>query len=367
MNQFVWFGKRRVILIGFLLALIASLGLPRAASTSPPPRASINLGVFSNSLPVLVAQEEGFFDAQQLDVTFRRVTSSTQQFRSLRSGEYDIISTAGDNVLNYRLNSSNALGSTFPVQIVAGVQYSGDLTVVGARGVTSLAAFQGTNVAVDSPSSGFAYVLYRILELAGLQKDTDYTVIPCGGGDQRLLALRNGSCVVGGVTYTIDGGAILSGPTLLSAQQEGFPVLQSIQETPGLSPYLGTVIVATEPWLEENEDVAVRFVAALYAAVEWSLDPANRERALEILLQDQPSAGQAGAELQYTTATAPGIGLVRGLDINRDALRTVVELREEFNGFDQPQNVSYLVTPASKLYDESYVRQAERLLRQQAR
>jgi hypothetical protein len=52
-----------------------------------------------------------------------------------------MITTSPDNVLNYRLNAA----------------------LVGQPGMTALTNFRGTAMAVDSLSSGFAYVLYHML------------------------------------------------------------------------------------------------------------------------------------------------------------------------------------------------------------
>lgn len=360
------FGIRLVTLLALVVAVLTPHGLSAAsAGAATPTPATINLGVFATNLPLLAAQQKGFFAAQQLTVNILPVSSSTQQFQYLRDGQYDMVSTAPDNVLNYRLNTSNALGDTFGVQIIGSTQYAGNLSLIGRPGMTSLADFRGKAMAVDSPSSGFAYVLYRMLENAGLVKDMDYTVVPCGGGTQRFNALLTGTCVVNGTTYTIDGGALLNGLQVFNIQQRGYPVLQSIQEAPGLDPYLGGAFAATEPWLADHKDVAVRFLAAVSAATDWALDPANRDEAIALFVQTGVS--QTAAEQQYLLETTPGVGLIPGLIIDRDALRTVIELRTDFDGFDTPQNVSYLTAPASKLYDTSYLKQAEKLLKKQGK
>jgi ABC-type nitrate/sulfonate/bicarbonate transport system substrate-binding protein len=354
----------RIIALVALVVAVQALPTASAAPATPIP-ATLNLGVFATNIPLLAAQQKGFFTAQQLAVNILPVSSSTQQFQYLRDGQYDMVSTSPDNVLNYRLNTSNALKGTFGVQIIGGTQYAGNLSLIGQPGMTSLADFRGKAMAVDSASSGFAYVLYRMLENAGLVKDVDYTVVPCGGGTQRFNALLTGTCVVNGTTYTIDGGALLNGLQVFNIQQRGYPVLQSIQEAAGLDPYLGGVFAATEPWLAAHEDEAVRFLAALAAATDWALDPANRDEAIALLVQS--GASQFAAEQQYLLETTPGVGLIPGLSIDRDALRTVIELRADFNGFDTPQNISYLTAPASGLYDTSYLKQAEKLLKQQGK
>ncbi len=360
---------RRMVAAGALSTVIVTgmgLSTPARASSAPPPTpATITLGVFSNSLQMLAAADKGFFAAQQLTVNVAAVSSSTQQFNSLRIGAYDIVSTSPDNVLNYRLNASNALHQTFPVQLIAGTQYAGNLSLVGQPGMTSLTEFRGTTMAVDSPSSGFAYVLYRMLENVGLVKDVDYTVVPCGGGTQRFNALTTGGCTVGGTYFPITGGALLNGQQVFNIQALGYPVLQSIQQAPGLDPYLGSALAATESWLAGHQDIAVRFLAATQAATDWTLDPRNRDAAIAVLTAAGATA--TAAEQQYTLDTTQGVGLISDLTVDRSALRTVIQLRADFNGFDQPQNVTRLTTPASGLYETSYLKDAQKLLKEQGK
>jgi hypothetical protein len=87
--------------------------------------------------------------------------------------------------------------------------------------------------------------------------------------------------------------------------------------------------------MERNRDVVVRFVRANYAATRWSLDPANREEAVALLMT-QPNTDRSLSEQLYN----------------------VLKLREEFGGFDAPQNLRRLTTPSSGLYDLSYLRAA---------
>ena len=330
---------------------------PGAHEHHRPAPATIRLGTFGQSLQTLVAEQKGFFAEQNLTVSVLSVTSSTQQFQFLRDGQYDMISTSPDNIVNYRLNPNNALGSLIPGKVIAGTNYGSNLSLIGQPGMTSLTDFRGRSMVLDSTVSGFAYVMYKMLKNVGLQKDVDYTVVPCGGGTQRFQAMLNGRCGSNGIAIT--GGALLSGGTEFQIADAGFPTLQRIQDVASLNPYLGGSIAAKEDWLAHNDDIAVRFLVAMIQATEWILDPDNRAEALQIL-QAQPNTSQLAAQRNYEVQVMPGVGLIPEMTIDRQGLRTVLELRAEFGGFEQPQNINRLTTPAGGLYDRSYLREAQR-------
>ncbi len=60
---------------------------------------------FSHLVSFIEAQQQGFFAKKGLTVCYNQVTSSTQQFTSLLAGQYDIVGTTADNVVNRYVNS----------------------------------------------------------------------------------------------------------------------------------------------------------------------------------------------------------------------------------------------------------------------
>ena len=354
-----WRQSLRLCLTLCLFTLAAAAQSHTTGRHHLPTPSTIRLGTFGQSLQTLVAERQGFFAEQNLTVSVLSVTSSTQQFQFLRDGQYDMISTSPDNVVNYRLNPNNALASIINAKVIAGTNYGQNLSLLGQRGMTSLTDFRGRSMVLDSTVSGFAFVMYKMLKNVGMTKDVDYSVVPCGGGTQRFQALLNGRCGSNGIAIT--GGALLGGGTEFQAADAGFPTLHRIQDVASINPYLGGSIAAKEEWLANNDEVAVRFLTAMIKATEWILDPANREEALQIL-QSQPNTSRLAAERSYEVQVTSGVGLIPEMTIDRRGLRAVLELRAEFGGFEQPQNINRLTTPAGGLYDRSYLREAQRIV-----
>jgi ABC-type nitrate/sulfonate/bicarbonate transport system substrate-binding protein len=330
------------------IALAPATAGARGSCTSSSP-ASLAVGLFTTAfLTTLAADAQGFVAEQGLTVQYLPVTSSTQQFRDLRDGNYDLILTSPDNVVDYRLNGSNGVGETFDAQIAAGLAHGQNLTLVVQPGIESYEDLRGGKLGVDSPRSGFAFAAYKMLREHGLERDVDYEVVPIGAGGGRLAAM-----LAGEIDATLTSGAFEQ-----RLADEGFPALQSVQDV--ISPYLGNVVAGREAWLQANCGAVARLLRAYQDANRWVLDPANREQAIQLLMA-QPNTTRSLAERLYAQQTTPGIGVIGDLETDRKGLLSVLELRQEFDGFDAPQNIRRLASRASGLYDKLYLKQASRL------
>jgi ABC-type nitrate/sulfonate/bicarbonate transport system substrate-binding protein len=114
------FLQKALRLSSLLLTATLFLLSPSAASFAHAAPATLRVGVFSRTLPMPAAQSKGFLERENLTVSYLQVQSSTQQFTFLRDGQYDIVNTAIDNVINYRLNDSNPIGARRKLSIERG-------------------------------------------------------------------------------------------------------------------------------------------------------------------------------------------------------------------------------------------------------
>jgi ABC-type nitrate/sulfonate/bicarbonate transport system substrate-binding protein len=309
--------------------------------------ATLNVGFFGKNAAMLAAQNQGFFAAQNLTVNYLQIQSSEQAFTDLRDGRYDIALASIDNVVNFRLNPSNALGAVQPVQAFMSVDYASNLTLAGRSGITAVEDLRGKKVAVDAPASGFAYVAYDILANHGLQKDVDYTTVSIGGGLGRFNALLAG---------TVDGTLLNAGFEIRAAAQ-GRPLFENVYDV--ANPYLGTTGDAMEPWMQAHPAELIRFIRAYVAASAWAFDPANRTAAVASLVA--PGITLPVAEQIFDASVTPGKGMVDDAYIGqfeRDGLANVLFLRQKYDGFEIPQDLKKLSKPAGKLFDMHWYHQA---------
>lgn len=308
---------------------------------------TIRLGGFYRSLPMLVAEEKGFYSRFDIEMEFGQVSSSTQQFEFLADGRYDIVQTSPDNTANYRLNDDNPIGRRVDARGFLGLDYGMLLVLVARPEIESIGDLRGEVVSVDAPASGFAFVVYEILRNHGLERGRDYDIVPTGGVYDRYLAM-----VEEGADFA---ATLMSGGFETRAAERGFRLLDSVHDL--YDAYLGVWAAARTEWLAENDQLAVDFVRAYLAASEWVFDPANKAECLD-MLKRVPGTSDELAEKLYEIQVRPRVGNVRDGSIDPEAVRNVLQMRARFDGFEQPQDIDRLVGPDTDLFDLSYLARA---------
>ncbi|MHB8325032.1 MAG: ABC transporter substrate-binding protein [Candidatus Dormibacteria bacterium] len=280
-------------------------------------------------MPLLAAEENRLFALQNIEVEYAAVASSTEQFASLASGSYQLVHTAPDNVLNYRLNRGNALGARLPWVVIAGMDYGLGLQLV-TRAALTFEDLPGKKLSVDAPESGYAYVAYALLARHGLRRHRDYEVVSHGGAVGRLERLLANQA----------DATMLSGALAVRARQAGLGVLADVREV--AHPYLGGVIATTEPWLNSHRELAVRLLRAFITATRWALDPGNGGRA-QTMLARAYGMDDSAADALYAVEVQPGVGAVPDGAIPNQALRNVLVLRQHSGGFEEPHDLDALI------------------------
>lgn len=298
---------------------------------------------------MLVAEQRGFYENEDVEVEFGQVKSSTQQFEYLSDGRYDVVQTSPDNTANYRLNQNNPIGQKVEGQGFMGMDYGMLLIVVARPEFEQVSDLKGQTISVDATDSGFAYVIYKILANHGLNRDEDYSVVSTGGVYDRFIAM---------VQDDADFAAtLMSGGFETRAANQGFNLLDSVQDI--ADPYLGVWAAARSEWLEANQDLAVDFVTAYRKATDWVFDPDNRDACLE-MLKAIPNTSEELAEQLYEIQLRPGVGNVPDAGIDPAAVRSVLALRQEYSGFEEEHDLDALVEPDSRLVNFAILEQSRR-------
>lgn len=280
----------------------------------------LKMGIFSLSPALAVGEKKGFFANNDVHVKLEKVETPDQQFRGFADGKYDVLQTAWDNVVNYRCNASNDLGRPLNVMADFALDLGMGLSIISPPEITSLEAVRGGEVAVDAADSGYAYVIYAILEKAGLRRDTDYAVVTHARVAERYLHMNDG--------YTT--ATLLSNGLEALAQEQG---LNQLADESALDlPYVGCVAAWDGNFHAENRDVAVRFREAYENALAWVLDPVNHDEAVDLVAAVR-GLTTSDARLVLDAELGPW-GLARETGITDEAARAVIGLRQQYNGFD---------------------------------
>ena len=275
-------------------------------------RAQLRIGTFTPSLLIDLARSTGRLDRAGLEVTETPVPSSPAQFRSLETGELDVVMTSPDNVLAYRFLSANPLGRNLPVEILAGIDRGLGLSLCLAPSVTDVADVRDRVVGVDVPESGFAFVAFALLERAGLRHD-DYKVESLGSTPRRAAALTEGTCAA----------TVLNAGNELRASAAGCRVVSTVAD---IGPYLGTVMAAMSADDPEITGPRARLAEAVIDTAHDVVTGGLREEVLEaagrLLGLAEP---QALAHLECLLD--PTHGLIIDGQVDESSINTLINLR----------------------------------------
>ena len=101
-----------------------------------------------------------------------------------------------------------------------------ELSFVVSEGIKSFEDLKGKTLAMDALTTGFAFVLYRMLDNAGLKPD-DYKMVSVGATPHRWEAVQKGE----------HAGTLLIEPFTGQARARACPVKGSIRSVPACSPF----------------------------------------------------------------------------------------------------------------------------------
>jgi len=256
----------RFIRAFLILALLAPLPAAAQAPAGSKPLTTINVIAFAGgvNLPNWVAERQGFFARHGVAIKLTFTPSSTFLMTNLIDGNYDVGVLGIDNLVAYQEGRGDGKFTGTPDLVAFMGLNSGLLHLIAAPDVKTIADLRGKQLAVDAPTTGFAFVLREMIARAGLT-DADVTYVRTGGGPPRLRALIEGK----------QAAALLNTPFDLQAVERGFTRLGSASQI--LGRYQGHAAVAQRGWIASNEAAVIGLMRAYGDAMEWLFDPKNRE------------------------------------------------------------------------------------------
>jgi ABC-type nitrate/sulfonate/bicarbonate transport system substrate-binding protein len=285
--------------------------------------------------PLWVGQEKGFFRENRLEVRVFPALNSVWQIQGLVGGKFDIAISTIDNVVAYEEGQDEAKLQTPPdLFAFMGGQY-GAVRLVAQPDIASIEELKGKSLAVDALTTGYAFVLRRLLKHGGLAEG-DYALERLGGTAARAEALMQGKTAA----------TILTSPLEIVPESLGYRRLANAVDVIG--PYQAVVGVARRAWARENEAALVGYIRSYVAALDWLSDVRNRDEAIEIYRRRARVDDEAAARRSWDVLVGGTEGFQKKGKLDVNGVATVLELRSEYG---QPKKK--LDDPA-KYIDESY-------------
>src|SRR5918992_1688572 len=253
--------KVAILLISFLIAFIAFLK-PAAAK---PVTFAYNTPTLSGTLPIVVAQDFGFFGAEGLEVRTVLIRGGPTAMAALVGGGVDYTLVAG-------VAAVRAIAQNAPLVIISGLQPYMDYTLIGAKGIGSVNDLKGKVVGVTGPGGVAEFASVEGLAKKGLVRDRDYTILyGVGNSPARAQALESGKIHASPFSFL----------ERLELEKKGFPTLFDIGS---VMPGFPFVVIASGKQKIENDPEGI---VATLRAINRGLDflKKNRDKVADAVIK----------------------------------------------------------------------------------
>jgi ABC-type nitrate/sulfonate/bicarbonate transport system substrate-binding protein len=218
---------------------------------------------------------------------------------------------------------------------------NGFLRLITVPEVRSYSDLKGKQVSVDAMTTGYAFVLRKLLEKGGL-KPIDIEFVSAGGVMQRFGALMEKK----------HAGTLLISPFEVNAEVKGFNRLANADEA--LGRYQGLVGATRRNWAKENETSLVGYIRGYIAALDWLYDPKNKDDAIALLRKNLPNMPEGLATKSYEILLDQKKGFTRRAELDVEGVKTVLALRSEYG---EPHKT---LSDPTKYFDLQYYEKARK-------
>jgi ABC-type nitrate/sulfonate/bicarbonate transport system substrate-binding protein len=226
------------------------------------------------SLPIVVADREGFFRREGLD--FRIVVPIPGGGEAMIAA----LHVATPFLIQAALAGSDAVA-------IAAEFNNPVYSLIAQPRIKSFGDLQGKLIAFADDGGSISASMHKLLALHGLRAG-DYREKRLEGTPARASCLKRGECEAVPLGQPQDFSALDDGFSLIGRSTEAVPEL------------LYTVTAVRRSWAQAHRDTVVRYVRALGAAFRFIRDPGKRDRVIALIV-DFTGASPAAARqtLEY--------------------------------------------------------------------
>ena len=287
------------------------------------PAAKLDVILFPSvaAAAVYVGLDRGDYARAGLDVGITETPDSSFLMSNLVNGRFQIAVALADNFVAYQQGQhATAHLPGRDVSMIMGLTKS-SATLVARPDFTTIESLRNRRLGVDAPGTGLAFVLYRMLEDAGLSRD-DYTILRTGSTQERAGALIRGE---------IDA-TMLTPEFARLAQAQG---MRALAESKALFPsYMGATVAIERNWATRNGSAVEAFISATLSATQWLARAENQPALTELLgrhLQIPPEQLR-----QSVSGLIEGPSVIRDGRVDLSGLEAVLALRARYGRPTQP-------------------------------
>jgi len=317
----------RLLVCAVTIALFATPSLVKAETT-------INMAVVSRTvfyLPAWMAEKQGFFKAEGLNIVMKVYDSSDPIFVDLKKNEQQIAVASIESVIAEAYKGGK-------VRIVAGSAKRPPHFIIAQPEIKTLADLKGKIIGVVSMHEGTTFFIADIAKAGGF-KLSEVKVEAVGGSPTRQRLLKEKKIDAGLQPY----------PLSYEAEAAGFTNLGPIAKL--VPDYQFTSVMVDQDWAKANRIALVGFLRALRKGTDYMF--AHPDEAAEV----------AAKELRTTLAYARrAIDDTARMDImSRDLSVVPASLRRVFTNMQQDGAIGRDVPfDPARFVDDSYLKASRR-------
>src|SRR5262252_4685179 len=298
-KQFGWPEILSIPALAFLLFIFTPDGLAQNAKLTVSYSADT-----PGQLSAWMAKEAGIYSKNGLDVQLIRATGNVAVM-ALLSGEVGIGVMGGASVIESNLRGSDGV-------LIASGQVITDYVLVTQPKIKTAEQLKGGILGVASLSGSSITASRFALRKLGLDTDKDVSIIVVGGTPDRLIALQTGRIQ----------GTLLSPPTSIVAEKEGFNLLTDVGDLP--FPY--NSLATTRRFIKENQETVRKYIKSHIEAVHRL--KTDRETGIKVLGKYLRRSDRYLLEKSYDVSIADNI-LPRKQYPALPTIKTVLEMLSE--------------------------------------
>lgn len=262
-----------------MLKALSGAGLAIAVAGTAPALAQtkITAGVAAVNealAPVYAAEAKGYLAEEGIEIEMLNFKGGGATVQALVGGSIDACLCAADHVLRLAARG-------MPARIVAGLDdfHSYAVLTNGDAPYDSLESLKGKSIGITSPGSLTDNTVRYAIGEAGMDPDSDFTIIASGNGTARRGALMTGQ---------IDAAMFITTDVVDMLQTDGeFKIVEDFRELA----YPSFTFFVLESWAEDHPELMKGISKALAKAIgDLQDDPAFAE---EIIAQMYPNFSEA--------------------------------------------------------------------------
>jgi len=271
----------RKLLLAILMLVLSTLICAETRSEN----LQVNFGVtFRNArlVPLWIADEEGYFKKQGLDVKQVNISGGTQGAQMMVTGGVDV---SYDDPITCIVSTAGGI----PVNVIVGGTPSLAYLIVGGPEIKNIADVKGKRVG----SSGLGLSASRLALLVGLRRfgiDADkgqVTIVAAGQEPERIAGLSTGAIAA----------TVISPEYRTKLEQLGVNMLADLRTLN--IPWETSSVITTAKNVQTKRDMLERVVRAILQAHAFILNPANRTRVVEVMTTQLALKSQQDAAAVY--------------------------------------------------------------------